>query len=162
MMLTKGKCLRLLDFHTHQHLFEYTSKEYNNAHTTPPATKILAYYINGTQHGETIGNVLKNLWHEKKQMTVLDQPSSLSVVCMYPNQYKRYIILDWDWQVTKNVFEKQDNFVTRVEMTSATCGTLFYTIAQPGRQDQFVIVKNKNVFVDIVYTALKLCTGCCN
>jgi hypothetical protein len=28
---------------------------------------------------------------------------------MYPNQYKRYIILDWDWQVTKNVFEKQDN-----------------------------------------------------
>jgi hypothetical protein len=76
-------------------------------------------------------------------MTVLDQPSSLSVVCMYPNQYKRYIILDWDWQVTKNVFEKQDNFVTRMEMTSATCGTLFYTIAQPGRQDQFVIVKTK-------------------
>jgi hypothetical protein len=48
-----------------------------------------------------------------------------------------------------------------MEMTSATCGTLFYTIAQSGRQDQFVIVKNKNVFVDIVYTALKLCTGCC-
>lgn len=71
-------------------------------------------------------------------------PALLSLCSLYVSKSIQTIYNSWLGLAShEKCVWKTRQFVTRMEMTSATCGTLFYTIAQPGRQDQFVIVKTK-------------------